>query len=225
MQRIRCMALIIGGVLLMTACGRPEATQTITMAAVPANTASATPPRCAVAPLSAPLPPATPQILAPPDSDPEGLTRQAELIILGTVKDATTTGFLPPGSKMALPEPPGEPPDRRQAYTETPVEVECTLKGTAPGAIVPVRTIGGANGQSRPSHEARLNPNTRVVIFLRRPEPSYYATFGDVSVYEFIGDEAFGAMERNSVSGALMYYMWRLPQAELLQRIASVAGN
>lgn len=211
-------------------CGRPEANtaDSATASSVQAAQTSSISPtvqqpalKCDPPATASPLPSLEPHPLTPPGSDPESLTRRADLIVLGTVGGPAVMGELPPGSNMELPQPAGEPAGRRQLFTEVPIEVECVLKGTA-GAIVRARTLGGiVNGfDMSPTHQARLRQGDRVIVFLRQTDAGAYNPFGETAVYVLINDVAFAPLIVDSESGAIGS-IWRLPTDELLQRIAN----
>jgi len=172
------------------------------------------PPPC-VRPTAAPNPTATPSNLPTPDwFQPERAAQLAQLVILGkAVGTAASTKAWAPFSEIV---------------TDTPVQVECWLKGTPPGETLIVRTAGGCiPGETclMMSHVASITVGDRVVLFLRHegPEyktelqagayeiqtgPDYYFVRGEDDVYVVIGDTAYSG-----------HYQYSL--AELMARIDS----
>ena len=185
-------ALGLVTVLVLSACGRtgpaliePVATSSIGAPAPPT-----------VAPSG--MPRAGEEFLK--RTNPEELAKQATLVILG-MTGQQTSGRLPPGSPLAPPEPPGEPPAGAASYTETPIAVERTLKGPAAGARVRVRTLGGPGYAT--THTPQLRPGQHVVLFLKQVEPTYYSVLGEDGVYEIVGAEAIGPRHRYPIGELL----------------------
>ncbi len=212
------VVILIG--LALAACGeatlpvtrieRPQRTQVVALT-TPATLATTALPVSAPSPCILPTPPPTPAPTPTPIADvamrdfwtetgPEALARHADLIILGTVGGPATAIALPPtaATRMSV-----------NIATDTPVQVECTLKGRASGPTVQVRTEGGClpdGSCTAVSHGATLRAGQRVVLLLQHGEADYYTSWED-GVYEIAGDEAHSPRHRFALG-------------ELLQRIA-----
>jgi len=152
--------------LPVTRIERPQRTEVVTLT-TPAPPTTTALPVSAPAPCILPTPPPTPAptLTAIPDvamqdfstqTGPEALAARADLIILGTVAGPATAIVLP--STVV---------NHMNIATDTPVQVECTLKGRASGPTVQVRTEGGClpNGPCMAvSHGATLRAGQRVVV-------------------------------------------------------------
>lgn len=200
--------------LALAACGkptlpvtrieRPQRTEVVTLTA-PATQATTALPVSAPAPCILPTPPPTGAPTPTPIADvamrdfwietgPEALARHADLIILGTVGGPTTAVALPPTA-----------PHHMNIATDTPVQVECTLKGRASGPTVQVRTEGGClpdGSCTAVSHGATLRAGQRVVLLLQHGEADYYTSWED-GVYEIAGDEAHSPRHRFALGDLL----------------------
>jgi hypothetical protein len=86
-------------------------------------------------------------------------------------------------------------------FTDTPINVERYLKGSAPGDVVLVCTIGGVVGQDKmfAEHAPELQPGKRLILLLapddnprtRNIGPNHYiVVWGFEDVYEVVGDRA-----------------------------------
>jgi hypothetical protein len=97
-------------------------------------------PPCDVLPDPAPNPPLLPTVH--PDlviRSPEEMTRDADLIILGTVVGPSINHFDPPYRNLETGD---------WIVTDTAVQIECVLKGASPEKTIMVRTEGGCVGDT-----------------------------------------------------------------------------
>lgn len=155
------------------------------IATVPVAGASS-PPACEI-PAALPPPTATPQDAPTVDpfweeilrtTSPETLASQADLIILGTVDGppvSTKSWVLSDGIVAPL-----------GIVTDTPIQVECMLKGSLAADMVTVRTEGGCIGEDCMfvSHGAQLAPSQRVVLFLWHAGVEYITLLAENGRYE-----------------------------------------
>ena len=152
---------------------------------------------------------------APLDLSLEDTVRLADLIILGAVVGPAVGHWDTPSGNRE--------PGAYRIVTDTPVQVECSLKGAPPETMVIVRTEGGCVGEEcvSVSHGAQLHVGQRAILFLTRNAPEYatvlveggqyeirggqeyYNVIGEGSLYEIAGDEAVAPW-------------YRLPLAELI---------
>lgn len=130
-----------------------------------------------------PAPASTPPVLPTPHPDliylrsPEEMTREADLIILGTVSDPSISHFDPPF---------GNSKTGALIVTDTAVQVECVLKGVSPDATIMVRTEGGCVGEEcmEVSHGAQIQLGQRAIMFLQRKGFDYVTLLNSDGVYE-----------------------------------------
>ena len=137
-----------------------------------------TPPPCDILPDPAPTPPVPPTVH--PDliyRSPEEMTREADLIILGTVVDPSIGHFDPPF---------GNSETGAWIVTDTAVQIECVLKGASTEATIMVRTDGGCIGDACAfsSHGAQIQLGQRAIMFLLHKGLDYVTVRKPGDVYE-----------------------------------------
>jgi len=141
-------------------------------------------PPCDILPNPAPALPVLPT--AHPDlmiRSPEEMTRDADLIILGTVVGPSIGHFDPPlGSSEIW--------DSPEIVTDTAVQVECVLKGASAETTIMVRTDGGCVGEECMvvSHGAQIQLGQRAIMFLLHKGFDYVTTLKPGGVYEVQAD-------------------------------------
>jgi len=146
-------------------------------------------PPCDILPDPAPTPPVLPTV--PPDliyRSPEEMTREADLIILGTVVDPSIGHFDPPlGSSEIW--------DSPEIVTDTAVQVECVLKGASAETRIMVRTDGGCVGEECMvvSHGAQIQLGQRAIMFLVHKGFDYVTARKPGGVYEVQADYEYYA--------------------------------
>jgi hypothetical protein len=153
---------------------------------------------------------------------PEILAPSSDLIILGTVSG--------PAAGLEVPWGGGEP-GHTTIVTDTPVQVECVLKGAPTGATVTVRVEGGCaeRGNGEPdcvmvSHIRPLEVGQRLVLFLQHEGPDYVTRRREEGSYEIqVGPDYYARSGEFVVVGDRASNGFdELSLAELMARIASV---
>ena len=143
----------------------------------------------------------------------EQLAKDAELIVLGRVLESprsqwnTPSGTLPPGVTVL------DASSDLWVYTDTSIQVDQFLKGTAQSNTVQVRTQGGSvpDAIMIDEDEATLREGQQVLLFLTRK----YSFPGDIGTEHYWVAGAFqGALE--VVDGEAVRRERRFPIAELL---------
>jgi len=140
-------------------------------------------PPCDILPEPASTPPVLPTVH--PDliyvRSPEVMTREANLIILGTVVGPSIGHFDPPFGNWET---------GAWVVTDTAVQVECVLKGATPEATVIVRTDGGCIGEecAFSSHSAQIQLGQRAIMFLLQKGFDYVTVLNSDGVYEVQAD-------------------------------------
>jgi len=141
------------------------------------------PPPCDILPDPALTPPLLPTV--PPDliyvRSPEDMTRDADLIILGTVVGPPVGHFDPPFGNWET---------GAWVVTDTAVQVECVLKGVSTEATIMVRTDGGCIGEECAfvSHGAQIQLGQRAIMFLLHKGLDYVTVRKPGGVYEVQSD-------------------------------------
>ncbi len=128
---------------------------------------------------------------------PEAAAAGADLIIVGQVV-GPPSGQISPFSSSGM------------IFTDTPVQVECSLKASAPSETILVRTEGGCVGETcmAVTHVGQIVVGERVILFLQyagpesavvrsvdggfltREGPDYYWLVGEDEVYTIAGHHA-----------------------------------
>ncbi len=139
-------------------------------------------PPCDVLPDPAPTPPILPTVH--PDlmiRSPEDMTREADLIILGTVVGPSIGHFDPPFGNWET---------GAWVVTDTAVQVECVLKGASAETTILVRTDGGCIGEecAFSSHGAQIQLGQRAIMFLLHKGLDYVTVRKPGGVYEVQAD-------------------------------------
>ena len=112
---------------------------------------------------------------------PEEMTRDADLIILGSVVGPSISHFDPPFGSWET---------GAWVVTDTAVQVECVLKGATPEATIMVRTDGGCIGDACAfsSHGAQIQLGQRAIMFLLHKGLDYVTVRKPGGVYEVQAD-------------------------------------
>jgi hypothetical protein len=105
------------------------------------------------------------------------MTREADLIILGTVIGPSIGHFDQPFGSLET---------GALIVTDTVVQVECVLKGASPENAIHVRTDGGCVGGEcmEVSHGAQIQLGQRAIMFLMQKGPDYVTVRKSDGVYE-----------------------------------------
>ena len=109
------------------------------------------------------------------------MTRDADLIILGTVVGPSIGHFDPPFGNWKT---------GAWVVTDTAVQVECMLKGPSTETTIMVRTDGGCVGEECAfgSHGAQIQLGQRAIMFLLYKGLDYVTVRNPGDVYEVQAD-------------------------------------
>ena len=170
------------------------------------------PPPCDILP----APALTPRVLPTVHPDlmirsPEDMTRDADLIILGSVVGPSISHFDPPFGNWET---------GAWVVTDTAVQVECALKGATSEATIMVRTDGGCIGEECAfvSHGAQIQLGQRAIMFLLHKGLDYVTVRKPGGVYEVQADYEYYTFGDylDVAGGRIVSDYYNLSVAELL---------